>query len=164
MNKEFKILDGILRYLLKNGNKSFSSIKEDDKLKSEISLDIENNTLASAFIKLVKDGYVNINEQTIGLKMDNSPRNVDYYNISFEGIFFIKKGGYHQALLEVQRKENEYDDLKNEQRKQSASLVQLNRWMVFGAIVVAIDSILNILHFFGVYFDTSNFLFCVKPT
>lgn len=164
MNKEFKILDGILRYLLKNGNKSFSSIKEDDKLKSEISLDIENNTLASAFIKLVKDGYVNINEQTIGLKMDNSPRNVDYYNISFEGIFFIKDGGYHQALLEAQRKENAYDVLKTEQRKQSISLLWLNRWVAFGAVVVAIDSILNILHFFGVYFDTSNFLFCVKPT
>lgn len=161
---EIKILDTVLKYLLHNGNNSFSFIKDDDKLKIEFSQEIENNTLASALIKLVKDGYVNINEQTVGLKMDNSPRNVDYYNISFEGIFFIKKGGYHQALLEAQRKENEYDDLKNEQRKQSASLVRLNRWMVFGAIVVAIDSILNILHFFGVYFDTSNFLFCIKPT
>lgn len=150
MNKELEILDGILKYLLSNGNNPFSYIKADDKLKSEFSQEVENNTLASAFIKLVKDGYVNINEQTIGLKMDNSPRSVNYYNISFEGIFFIKDGGYHQALLEVQRKENAYDVLKTEQRKQSISLLWLNRWVAVGAVVVAIDSILNILHFFGV--------------
>lgn len=150
MNKELEILDGILKYLLNNGNNTFSFIKDDENLKSAFSQEVENNTLASAFIKLVKDGYVNINEQSIGLKMDNSPRSVNYYNISFEGMFFIKDGGYHQALLEVQRKENAYDVLKTEQRKQSISLLWLNRWVAFGAVVVAIDSILNILHFFGI--------------
>lgn len=161
---EIEMLDGILKYLLNNGNNSFSDIKEDIKLKSQFSQEVEKNTLKSAFIKLVKDGYVNVNEQTKGINMNKTPYIVECYNISFEGIFFVKNGGYHQALLEAQRKENAYADLQIEQRRQSSALLRLNYWLVFGAIVVAIDSILNILNFFGVYFDTSNFLFCVKPT
>ncbi|WP_166926288.1 hypothetical protein [Flavobacterium poyangense] len=155
---ELKILDALLTYLKDTKHNTFQFIKSDVKNKSTFLKDIDDKILYSALLKLVKDDYVYEDLQKIGSLSGN------IYNISFEGIFFIKKGGYHQALLEAQRKENEYDDLKNEQRKQSASLVRLNRWMVFGAIVVAIDSILNILHFFGVYFNTSNFLFCVKPT
>ncbi len=159
---ELEILDALLKYLLHNSNNSFSFIKDDDKLKSEFLQEVENNTLASALLKLVKDGYVNSHLNKVGLNSDNTPRTIDYYNISFEGIFFIKNGGYHKALLETQRKENAYADLQTEQRKQASTLVKLNCWLVFGAVVVAIDSILNIMHFFGVYFDTSNFLFCVK--
>lgn len=164
MNKELEILDGILKYLLNNGNNAFSYIKDDEKLKNELSQEVENNTLASALIKLVKDEYVNSHLKKVGLNSDNTPVTVEYYNITFEGIFFIKRGGYRQEFLEAQRKENAYVILNAEQRKQSISLLWLNRWVAFGAVVVAIDSILNILHFFGVYFDTSNFLFCIKPT
>jgi len=161
---ELEILDALLKYLLHNSNNSFSFIKADDKLKSEFSQEVESNILASTLLKLVKDGYVNTHLNKVGLNSNDTPRTVEYYNISFEGVFFIKNGGYRQAFLEVQRKENEYENLKTEQRKQSVSLLRLNRWLVFGAVVVAIDSILNILHFFGVYFDTSNLLFCIKQT
>lgn len=155
---EQKILDELLLFLKETECDTFYSIEKDINNKSVIFKDIDSKTLLSALLKLVKDDYVSENYRDIG------PLSGYTYNISFDGLFFINNGGYHKAFLEAQRKENDYELLKNEQRKQSASLVRLNRWMVFGAIVVAIDSILNILHFFGIYFDTSNFLFCIKPT
>ncbi|MEO8254574.1 MAG: hypothetical protein ABI554_09330 [Flavobacterium sp.] len=161
---ELKILDELLKYLSITEHNTFAYIKNDANEKSEFLKDIDNSTFHSALLKLVKDGYVNQDSENATDRIFNTPKVNHYYNISFEGMFFIKKGGYHQAFLETQRKENAYVDLQNEQRRQSASLVMLNRWVVFGAIVVAIDSILNILHFFGVYFDTSNLLFCIKPT
>ncbi|WP_158980942.1 MULTISPECIES: hypothetical protein [unclassified Flavobacterium] len=161
---ELKILDEILKYLLITEHDTFAFIKNDANKKSDFLKDIDNSTFYSALLKLVKDGYVNQNSKNTTDPIFNSPRTDNYYYISFEGMFFIKNGGYHQATLEAQRKENEYDALKSEQQKQAVSLLRLNLWLVFGAVVVAIDSILNILHFFGVYFDTSNFLFCIKPT
>jgi hypothetical protein len=155
---EQKILDELLSYLKDTNHNTFQFIKSDVKNKSAFLKDIDDKILYSALLKLVKDDYVYEDFQKIGSLSGN------IYSISFEGIFFINNGGYGQALLEVQRKENAYDVLQIEQKKQSISLLWLNRWVAFGAVVVAIDSILNILHFFGVYFDTSNFLLCVKPT
>ena len=40
MINEIEILDGILKYLLNNGNNSFSHIKEDIKLKAKVTLTI----------------------------------------------------------------------------------------------------------------------------
>ncbi len=157
MNEEFKILDGILRYLLKNGNKSFTYIKEDSQLKSEFAVDIDNNTLASAFVKLVKDKYVNINEQTIGLKMDNSPRNINYYNISFEGIIFIKNDGYEKEHQNNQKIEIESAEMKKRQflleEKHSSIQFQLLvlTWVIaIGTSVAAIYYLLEVLKFLGV--------------
>ena len=171
MNKELEILDGILKYLLNNGNNTFSYIKDDENLKSEIPQEVDKNTLASAFIKLVKDGYVNENKQTRGMNMNKTPYVVDCCNISFEGIFFIKNGGYRQASIEARRKEDAYELLNAEQKLHASALLSLNRRMVFltwaiaiGTVIASIYYFLEILHFFGVYFDTSNFLFCVKPT
>jgi hypothetical protein len=149
---EFKILDELLKYLLTSDCYSYVQIRNDTIIKSEFLKTVENFKFEAALEKLVKDEYVTKKTQDI-----------IYYAISFEGICFIKNGGYHQALLETHRKENAYSDLQTEQKKQAISLLRLNRWLVFGAIVVAIDSTLNILHFFGVYFDVNNFLFCIKP-
>jgi hypothetical protein len=168
---ELEILDALLKYLLHNSDKSFSDIKEDVKLKAEISQKVENNTLDSALVKLVKDGYVNVNEQTRGINMNKTPYVVECYNISFEGMFFIKNGGYRQASLEAQRKANEYELLNAEQKLHATALLSLNRRMVrltwaiaIGTLIASVYYFLEILHFFGVYFDTSNFLFCIKPT
>lgn len=160
---ENKILDAFLKYLLNTEYNQFNEIRNDVYIKSEFLKTIDNSTLHSALLKLVKDEYVTEKSENVIDPFFNTPTTYYYYNISFDGMFFIKNGGYHLAFLEVQRKESVYDDLKNEQKKQSITLLRLNRWLVFGAIVVAIDSILNILHFFGVYFDTNNFLFCIKP-
>jgi len=157
-NTELKILDELLKTLSNSNSVKWFEIMNETLDRCEFLKDVDHFTFQVALLKLVKDEYVIETNKDI----DNPKKT--HYNISFEGLFFIKKGGYDQALLEVQRKENAYADLVTEQRKQSASLVVLNRWVVFGAIVVAIDSTLNILRFFDVYFDTSNFLFCIKPT
>ena len=161
---ELKILDEILKYLLTTEHDTFAFIKNDANKKSDFLNNIDNSTFNSALLKLVKDGYVNQNSENTTDQIFNTPRTNNYYYISFEGKFFINNGGYATKNSENLKKEIEYENIQTEQRKQASALVRLNRWLVFGAIVVAIDSVLNILNFFGVYFDTSNFLFCIKPT
>ncbi len=160
---ELKILDELLKYLLITEYCEFAYMKNDANKNSEFLKDVENSTFHSALLKLVKDGYVNESSENTTDQIFNTPRTNYFYNISFEGMFFINNGGYAKQNAENLKKETEYENIRTEQRKQASALVRLNRWLVFGAIVVAIDSILNILHFFGVYFDTSNFLFCIKP-
>jgi hypothetical protein len=157
MNKELEILDGILKYLLNNGNNSFSSIKDDDKLKNEFSQEVENNTLASAFDKLVKDGYVNVNEQTRGINMNKTPYVVECYNISFEGIFFINNGGYEKEHENNQKAEIESAELKRRQflleEKHSSiqgQIVFLTLVIAIGTLIPAVYYIIEILEFFGV--------------
>ena len=152
-NKELKILDELLKYLLITEHNTFAFIKNDANKKSEFLKEVDNSTFHSALLKLVKDGYVNENSENTTDKIFNTPKTNHYYKISFEGMFFIKNGGYHKAFLENKKKENAFADLQKEQRKQASALVRLNRWLVFGAIVVAIDSILNILNYFGVSYD-----------
>jgi hypothetical protein len=159
---ELKILDELLKYLLITEYCEFAFMKNDANKNSEFLKDIESPTFHSALLKLVKDGYVNESSQNTTDEIFNTPRTNYFYQISFEGMFFIKNGGYAKQNSENLKKETEYESIQSEQRKQASALVRLNRWLVFGAIVVAIDSVLNILNFFGVYFDTSNFLFCVK--
>ena len=161
---ELKILDELLKYLSITEHNTFSFLKNDANNKSEFLREIDNQTFYSALLKLVKDGYVNGSYQNTTDRIFNTPKVNEYFDISFEGMFFIKNGGYAKQNSENLKKETEYENIQTEQRKQAAALVRLNRWLVFGAIVVAIDSVLNILNFFGVYFDTSKFLFCIKPT
>lgn len=101
---ELEILDALLKYLLHNSDKSFSDIKEDVKLKAEFSQKVENNTLDSALVKLVKDCYVNVNEQTRGINMNKTPYVVECYNISFEGMFFIKKRWLSSGIVRSPKK------------------------------------------------------------
>lgn len=157
MNKELEILDGILKYLLNNGNKTFSFIKDDENLKSAFSHKVENNTLESAFVKLVKDGYVNVNEQTRGMNMNKTPYVVECYNISFEGIFFINNGGYEKEHQNNQKAEIESAELKKRQflleEKHSSiqgQIVFLTLVIAIGTLIPAVYYIIEILKFFGV--------------
>ena len=159
---EIKLLDDILKYLLYIQRAEKPYVVGSNPVDSSF-IKIDNNLFKSAILKLQKDDYIYFGNN-VELKNITNLHIAGLIEISFDGIIFINQGGYHQALKEAQRKENVYDDLQTEQKKQAISLLRLNRWLVFGAIVVAIDSILNILIFFGVYFDTSNFLFCLKPT
>lgn len=161
--EQIKILDELLKYLDKTEFTTFAKMRNDANKKSKFLKDIDNFIFKSALLKLVKDGYVlEYSENTTDRIFDGQIINYSY-NISFEGIFFIKNGGYAKQNSENLKKETEYENIQTEQRNQASAIVRLNRWLVFGAIVVAADSILNILHFFGVYFDTNNFLFCIKP-
>lgn len=157
MNKELEILDGILKYLLKNGNNSFSTISDDAKLKKEFSQEVEKNTLKSAFVKLEKDGHVNTNNQIIGMHMNQTPYIVECYNISFEGIFFINSGGYEKEAQNNQKKEIESAELKKRQflLEENHSSIQFQllvlTWVIaIGTFVAAIYYLLEVLKFFGV--------------
>ena len=159
-----EILDHLLLVLKVTENEDFATIRMEANELTDVLKEVDNGTLRAALLKLVKDGFVDQTSINGTDRIFNTPVIHNTFQISFEGLVFIENGGYHSRMKENQRKENAYVDLQTEQRKQSASLVRLNRWIVFGAIVVAIDSILNILHFFGVYYDTTNCIFCIKPT
>jgi hypothetical protein len=163
-NTELKILDELLNYLLTTEINGIVELRNDTIKKSDFLKNVNNFTFKSALLKLTKDGYVTETSNDSIDPIFNNKRTDCYYDISFEGMFFIKKGGYEKQNAENLKKETEYENIQTEQRKQASVLVRLNRWLVFGAIVVAIDSVLNILNFFGIYFDTSNLIFCVKPT
>ncbi len=161
--ESIKILDELLKYLEITEFRTFAEMKNDANDKSVFLKDIDNFIFKSALLKLVKDGYVIKYIENTTDKIFNTPQINNYYDISFEGLFFINNGGYEKQNAENLKKETEYENIQIEQRKQASDLVRLNRWLVFGAIVVAIDSVLNILHFFCVYFETSNLFFCIKP-
>ena len=153
---EIEILDTLLRYLLDNSNNSFSFIKNDDKLKSKFSQEVENDTLSSALLKLVKDEYVNSHLKSVGFNSDESLKTVEHYNISFEGIFFIKNGGYENQIRMNKKKENENIALQKKQflleDKHSSYQFQLTllTWVVvFGTVVAGIYYTIEVLKFFG---------------
>lgn len=157
-NIELKILDELLRTLLISNSIKWDKIMNETIDRCQYFENVEQYTFQMALLKLSKDDYVMITNKNV-----NEPIKSDF-RISFEGIVFIKNGGYITQLDKNQMQQNLNDFLKSQQTRHSKILVRLNYWLVFGAILVAIDSIMNILHFFGVYFDTSNLIFCVKPT
>lgn len=148
INKEITVLDKILKYLLfiKEYKKPYLlGTKEIDYSFQEYN----DEFLELATNKLVKDRYANNILNVISFSKNDIG---GCFEITFEGLVHIKNGGYALEFLENQKKEKAYARYEIEQRKQSASLVRLNRWLVFGAIVVAIDSILNTLKYFHLSF------------
>ena len=147
---EIEILDEILNYLIYIQNSKKPYVVGSNE-KDHYFLKYNDDFFKSAINKLIKDGYLTLGTN-VSINFVSKNKIAGLCNITFEGILFIKSGGYQNYYSEIQRKENAYDDLQTEQRKQSIALVNLNRWLVFGAIIVAIDSILNILNFFGISF------------
>lgn len=156
--EHLKILDELLRYLTETEHTQFASIRNDVNDKSTLLKDIDNATLHSAILKLVKDGYVNQESEKTTDPLFNSPRTNNYYRISFEGLFFIKKGGYENQNLENKKKEIEYEKIQSEQKRQALNLVRLNYWLVvltwviaIGTFVAALYYLIEILKFFEIF-------------
>lgn len=155
--EHIKILDELLKYLTETEHTEFGRIRNETIEKSEFLKDIGNSTLHSALLKLVKDGYVNQDSENTTDQIFNTPRTNHYYKISFEGLVFIKNGGYQNQNDEIQRKQNELSDLKSQQSAHSISLVRLNRWLVIltwviaiGTFVAGIYYMIEILKAFGI--------------
>jgi len=155
--EHIKILDELLKYLTETEHNQFAYIRNDVNDKSEFLKDIDNSTLHSALLKLVKDGYVNMESENSTDRLFNKPKTDYFYKISFEGLVFIKNLGYQNQLDENQKKQNEVSDLKSEQFAHSVSLVRLNRWLVIltwviatGAFVAGIYYLIEILKAFGI--------------
>lgn len=156
--EHIKILDELLRYLSGTEHTQFAYIRNDVNDNSSFLKDIDNSTLHSAILKLVKDGYVNQESEKTTDQIFNTPRTNHYYKISFEGLFFIKNGGYKNQNLEIQKKEIKYEKIQSEQSRQARSLVRLNYWLVvltwviaIGTFVAALYYLLEILKFFGIF-------------
>ena len=155
--EHIKILDELLKYLTETEYNKWIGIRNDTLKKSDFLKDIGNSTLHSALLKLVKDEYVNQDSENTTNQIFNTPRTNHYYKISFEGLVFIKNGGYQNQNDEIQRKQNELSDLKSQQSAHSISLVRLNRWLVIltwviaiGTFVAGIYYLIEILKAFGI--------------
>ncbi|WP_026452135.1 hypothetical protein [Aequorivita capsosiphonis] len=155
--EHLKILDEILRYLSKTEHTQFAYIRNDINEKSSFLKAIDNATLHSAILKLVKDGFVNQESEKTTDPLFNSPRTNNYYRISFEGLFFIKEGGYENQNQETKKKEIEYGKIQSEQKRQARNLVRLNYWLVvltwviaIGTFVAALYYLMEILKFFEI--------------
>lgn len=157
--EHIKILDELLKYLVETEHNQFAYIRNDVNDKSDFLKNIDNRTLHSALLKLVKDGYVNQESEKTTDQIFNTPRTDHYYRISFEGLVFIKNGGYENHYAKIQMKENELSDLKSQQSRHSTALVRLNRWLVILTWVIAIGTLVA-----GIYYlieILKSFGFCI---
>lgn len=154
---EIKILDEILEYLLyvQNQEKPYNVGNND---RDRQFLKYNKELFKAAIQKLLKDEYIFLGTN-VKIEIINQTHIAGLYDITFEGIIFIKSGGYEQKQIQNKRTEKAIVDLREEQRRQSKTLVNLNRWLVFGAVIVAVDSILNILNFFDICFCKLQELF-----
>lgn len=158
-----KILDELLKYLSVTEHTQFAYIRNDANKKSEFLKDIDNSTLHSALLKLVKDDYVNTEMEDSIDPIFKSPRKDQYYKISFEGLVFINNGGYENLYYENQKQKSQFAELKKKQslleQKQVSNQFQivLLTWIIaFGTIVAAVYYLFEILSFFGVLTSQKN--------
>lgn len=161
--EHIKILDELLKYLSITEHTQFVYIRNDINNKSEYLKDIDNFTLHSALIKLEKDGYVNTESKDSIDPLFKSPRKDHYYKISFEGLVFIKNGGYESEYQKNQKEQIEYSELKKKQslleEKQVSNQFQIVvlTWIIaLGTLIAGLYYILEILEFFGVLTSQKN--------
>ena len=154
--EHIKILDELLKYLVETEHNEFAYIRNDVNNKSDFLKNIDNRTLHSALLKLVKDGYVNQESEKTTDRIFNTPRTDYYYRISFEGLVFIKNGGYHYQYQKNQTLEN----LKNEMtERQNALELKQSRvqgqiafltWIIaLGTLIAGVYYLIEILKAFG---------------
>jgi hypothetical protein len=148
--RELEILDAILTYLKDTEYNTFQFIKSDIKNKSAFLKEIDDKTLRSALLKLVKDDYVHKDFQKIGTLSG------DLYEISFEGLSFISEGGYVSRMERNQTQDKKLNDIAILQSSQQKWILRLT-WVVgLATLVAGVYYLIEILKFFGVL----NSCFC----
>ncbi|MBA0883599.1 hypothetical protein [Flavobacterium undicola] len=150
-NTELKILDEILKTLSISDSVKWFEIMNETLDRCEFLKDVDHFTFQVALLKLVKDDYVIETNKDI----DNPKKT--HYNISFEGLFFIKNGGYENQNLKSHQVEMEVVEMKKMQSLLEAKnaslqvqLVVLTYLIAFGTLVAAIYYLLEVLAFLGV--------------
>lgn len=161
--ENIKILDELLKYLEITDFRTFAEMRNDANKKSEFLKDIDNFIFKSALLKLVKDGYVIEYSETITDRIFGGEKTNYSYDISFEGIFFIKNGGYENEYQKNQIQQIEYSDLQKKQSdlelkqlKIQSQLVLLTLIVALGTLIAGLYYILEILAFFGVLISQKN--------
>lgn len=141
---ELKILDALLTYLKDTNHNTFQFIKSDVKNKSAFLKEIDDKTLYSALLKLVKDDYVYEDFQKIGTLNGN------LYNISFEGLSFISEGGYVSRKERNQSQDKKLNDIAILQSFQQRWILRLTWIIGLGTLVAGVYYLIEILKFFCV--------------
>jgi hypothetical protein len=141
---ELEILDALLKYLKDTNHNTFQFIKSDVKNKSAFLKEIDDKTLYSALLKLVKDDYVYEDFQKIGTLSGN------LYNISFEGLSFIAEGGYVSRKERNQAQDKKLKDIVIVQSFQQKWIHRLTWIIGLGTLVAGVYYLIEILKFFGV--------------
>lgn len=156
--EHIKILDDLLKYLVETEYNEFAYIRNDVNDKSEFLKNIDNRTLHSALLKLVKYGYVNQESEKTTDRLFNTPRTDHYYRISFEGLVFIKNGGYENEFHKSQSIESlknemiqRQNDLEEKQSRNQTQLVVLTWVIALGTLIAGVYYFLEILGFFGTF-------------
>ncbi|WP_281635785.1 hypothetical protein [Flavobacterium marginilacus] len=141
---ELEILDALLKYLKDTNHNTFQHIKSDVKNKSAFLKEIDDKTLYSALLKLVKDDYVYEDFQKMGTLSGN------LYNISFEGLSFIAEGGYVSRKERNQSQDKKLNDIAIVQSFQQKWIHRLTWIIGLGTLVAGVYYLIEILKFFGV--------------
>jgi DNA-binding PadR family transcriptional regulator len=141
---ELEILDALLKYLKDTSHNTFQYIKSDVKNKSAFLKEIDDKTLYSALLKLVKDDYVYEDFQKMGTLNGN------LYYISFEGLSFIAEGGYVSRNERNQAQDKKLNDIAIVQSFQQKWIHRLTWIIGLGTLVAGVYYLIEILKFFGV--------------
>ena len=161
--ENINILDALLKYLEITNFRTFAEMRNDANEKSEFLKDIDNFIFKSALLKLVKDGYAIEYSETTTDRIFGGEKTNYYFDISFEGIFFIKNGGYENEFQKNQKQQIEYSSLQKKQSlleqkqlKIQSQLVLLTLIVALGTLIAGLYYILEILAFFGVLISQKN--------
>ncbi len=152
---EIKLLDDILKYILHVQNAKKPYIIGSHDIDNSF-LEINDSLFKSAILKLKNDNYIYFGKN-VELRHVGNSNIAGLVEITISGILFINSGGYQNYYNKLQIEQNSMSDLKSEQRRHSASLVRLNRWLVvltwviaIGTFVAALYYLIEILKHFGI--------------
>jgi hypothetical protein len=105
--------------------------------------------------KLIKDNYVRFEDTTVYTDthlLRPTANLVRYYNITFEGVLFLKSGGYTVQKAIFISENKKLETLKSDQIKRDEFLKILTWWIAAGAIVASIYYLIEIYKEFHLFF------------
>ncbi|MFT3796573.1 hypothetical protein [Flavobacterium sp.] len=150
-NSQFIILDAILTYLHdQNEPVEFFSVSSGILPILKERIPIEENIVKGALRKLFKDEFLETSEKESAFQDWGI---VKYYQISFEGVFFLRSGGYDGQADRIRAAKNASDAIAIEQQRQALLLLDMNILMGLGAAIGALYVILEIVKYAVEFFQ-----------
>lgn len=142
-----QILDGLLHFIPKY--KEFEASK--NFLIHSFWLEtkgtgLEKYMIDNAINKLEKDGYLSTSIINVTPLIDGTDK-ATIYTITWEGQFFISRGGYQGETFRASSEKKRLADVEKQSAKTAKQMVILTRWIVAGTIIAGIYYLLEILKF-----------------
>jgi hypothetical protein len=139
-------LDNILLLLAKNYKPGFETIVS-------ITSGMNQEDIHETYLilnKLIRDNYVEYKDEiingTLNETITGNKEILRRYNISFEGLYFIKDREGYQGLDRERSAENiRLDKLELAQKENQTSMVVLNCWVAVGTIAAAVIALAILL-------------------